>query len=66
MTERPVRQTAKIYQFPKGGRAALHGQRLVRSADALVPAGRHGHVEFGACWYHETAIQEDAFLFRWN
>ncbi len=66
MTERQMRQTAKIYQFPKGGRAALHGQRLVKSADSIVPARRVGHIDFGDCWYHETAIIDDAEMVRWN
>lgn len=66
MTESPIRHSAKVYQFPKGGRAALHGHRLVKSAAALVPARRVSRVEFGSCWYHEVAIQDDAELVRWN
>jgi hypothetical protein len=66
MEERQIRPTAKIYQFPKGGRAALHGHRLVKPADAIVPAWDFRNVEFGGCWYHEDAIQEDARLVRWN
>ncbi len=66
MTERQTRQTAKIYQFPQGGRASLHGQRLVKSAASLVPPRGVGHIEFGACWYHEVAIQDDAEMVRWN
>ncbi len=66
MEERQIRPTAKIYQFPKGGRASLHGQRLVKTADAIVPAWDFRKVEFGSCWYHEDAIQEDARLVRWN
>jgi hypothetical protein len=66
MTETALRPTAKIYQFPRGGRASLHGQRLVRSAASIVPPKRVGHVDFGACWYHEAAIQDDAEMVRWN
>ena len=58
MTETAIRPTAKIYDFPRGGRASLHGQRLVRQAAAIVPAGRNTRVEYGASWYHEAAIQD--------
>ncbi len=66
MDERRSRHTAKIYQFRKGGRAPLHGQRLVKSADAILPAWHFREVEFGSCWYHEDAIHEDARLIRWS
>jgi hypothetical protein len=58
MTEKPIRPTAKIYQFPRGGRASLHGQRLVKQAAALVPVRPYSAPEFGAAWYHEVAIAE--------
>lgn len=47
------RTSAKIYQFPVGGRAA-HGQR----AAAAQPASRPCAI--GSGWYHEAAIQEEA------
>ncbi|MET0640049.1 MAG: DUF2735 domain-containing protein, partial [Hyphomicrobium sp.] len=40
MTETSIRPTAKIYQFPRGGRASLHGARLVKQAAAIMPVGR--------------------------
>lgn len=51
--------TARIYQFPAGGRAALAGRR---HADA-TPATNPGHTRIneaacGASWYHEEAIRE--------
>jgi hypothetical protein len=51
--------SAKIYQFPAGGRAALGGRRYdeVKSADTL---GNY-RLNEAACsesWYHEAAIQE--------
>jgi hypothetical protein len=51
--------SAKIYQFPAGGRAALGGRRYgdVESADTL---GNY-RLNEAACsesWYHEAAIQE--------
>jgi hypothetical protein len=51
--------SAKIYQFPPGGRAALGGRRHDETkspADQATP-----HVNEAACsgsWYHEAAIQE--------
>jgi hypothetical protein len=59
MTENLHRQSAKIYEFPRGGRASLHGHRLVKQAAAIVPVGRRvSRIEFGDAWYHEAAIQE--------
>ena len=51
--------SAKIYQFPAGGRAALGGRRY----EETKPAADHGslRVSEAACgggWYHEAAIQE--------
>jgi hypothetical protein len=51
--------SAKIYQFPAGGRAALGGGRH----DETEPAADQGSllVNEAACsgsWYHEAAIQE--------
>lgn len=50
--------TAKIFQFPQGGRAALadprdQGKRVVEFAQA-----RTAKVVMGDCWYHEEAIRE--------
>jgi hypothetical protein len=49
--------SAKIYQFPPGGRAALGGCRY----DEAKPVAETPHVNEAACsgsWYHEAAIQE--------
>jgi hypothetical protein len=51
--------SAKIYQFPAGGRAALGGRRY----DEIQPAADQGspRVNEAACsgsWYHEAAIRE--------
>ena len=51
--------SAKIYQFPAGGRAALGGRRHDEAKSASAP-GNH-LVDGAACsesWYHEAAIQE--------
>lgn len=51
--------SAKIYQFPIGGRAALNGRRYGETQspiDQITP-----HVNETICsgsWYHEEAIQE--------
>jgi hypothetical protein len=49
--------SARIYQFPVGGRAAL-----VRRPDETTAstdlASRVSEAVFGGAWYHEAAIQE--------
>jgi hypothetical protein len=51
--------SARIYQFPAGGRAALGG----RKHDETKPTADHGvsrvsEAAFGSGWYHDAAIQE--------
>jgi hypothetical protein len=57
MTTNIPHQTAKIYQFPIRGRAAVGGLRKAGSAAEMrtlrVPA-----TALGDGWYHEAAIQE--------
>ncbi len=51
--------SAKIYQFPAGGRAALGGRRNDETNSATEQAS--SRVNEAACsssWYHEAAIQE--------
>jgi Protein of unknown function (DUF2735) len=51
--------SAKIYQFPPGGRAALGGRRYDESkstADQAAP--RASEIASSGSWYHEAAIQE--------
>jgi hypothetical protein len=50
--------SAKIYQFPVGGRSALasRGRNEPNTASDLA-SSRVGEVAFGS-WYHEAAIQE--------
>jgi hypothetical protein len=51
--------SAKIYQFPAGGRAALGGRRYGEVNPAAI-FGDH-RLNQAACsesWYHEAAIQE--------
>ena len=51
--------SAKIYQFPAGGRAALGGRRQ-EEAKAASDLGslRVSEAACGSGWYHEAAIQE--------
>jgi hypothetical protein len=51
--------SAKIYQFPAGGRAALGGRRY-GEAKTAVEQGAPGisEVTVGGAWYHDAAIQE--------
>lgn len=55
MTTNLSQPTAKIYQFPVGGRAALSGCREVAKPAADHSAPR---VAVGSGWYHEAAIEE--------
>jgi hypothetical protein len=48
--------SAKIYQFPAGGRAALGGRRYGETKAVAAPA-----VNLADCsgsWYHAAAIEE--------
>jgi hypothetical protein len=51
--------SAKIYQFPAGGRAAFGGRRLEETKPSTdSSASRVSEVAVGDSWYHEAAIQE--------
>jgi hypothetical protein len=57
--------SARIYQFPAGGRAALGGRRYEETKPATVPGSTR--VNEAACsgsWYHEAAIQESKPLWE--
>jgi hypothetical protein len=51
--------SAKIYQFPAGGRSALGGRRYedIKAAADLVSTPV-SEAASGSGWYHEAAIQE--------
>jgi hypothetical protein len=52
-------ESARIYQFPAGGRAALGGKRYDEFKPAVAQAS--SHVNEAVCsgsWYHEEAIRE--------
>jgi hypothetical protein len=52
--------SAKIYQFPAGGRAALGGRRYDETKPAAEPVvpSRVNEAATSGSWYHEAAIQE--------
>jgi Protein of unknown function (DUF2735) len=51
--------SARIYQFPAGGRAALGGRRNEEAKAVTDPASpRVSEAACGSGWYHEAAIQE--------
>jgi glycerol-3-phosphate dehydrogenase len=51
--------SAKIYQFPAGGRSALGGRRYeeAKAVTDLAPS-RASAVAVGGAWYHDAAIQD--------
>jgi Protein of unknown function (DUF2735) len=49
--------SAKIYQFPAGGRAAFGGRSLEKTKPS-TDTPRVSEVAVGDSWYHEAAIQE--------
>jgi hypothetical protein len=49
--------SARIYQFPAGGRAALGG-RSYREAKSVSETPRVNEATCSGSWYHEEAIRE--------
>jgi hypothetical protein len=53
------RGSAKIYQFPVGGRSAIDRHRHQETTSPTDPASsRVSEVACSDAWYHEAAIQE--------
>ncbi len=50
--------SAKIYQFPAGGRAALGGRRYGDAGLDLASAPRVNEALCSDSWYHQAAIEE--------
>jgi hypothetical protein len=51
--------SARIYQFPVGGRSALGGRRQDEiKASADLALSRLSEVAVGGAWYHDAAIQD--------
>jgi hypothetical protein len=57
MTANSLQGSAKIYQFPAGGRASVSGrQQGAKPTEDL--AARMPRVTSGGAWYHEQAIRD--------
>jgi Protein of unknown function (DUF2735) len=51
--------SAKIYQFPVGGRASVAGRRHSETRSALeIAASQANRVDCSDSWYHQAAIEE--------
>jgi hypothetical protein len=51
--------SAKIYQFPAGGRSALGGRRYEETQTITdFASSRVSEAACSGSWYHEAAIQE--------
>jgi hypothetical protein len=50
--------SAKIYQFPTGGRAALGGRRYGETRTAEITAQPVNIADCSGSWYHAAAIQD--------
>ena len=49
--------SAKIYQFPEGGRAAMSGHRATANAATAYAPQIVSEATYGS-WYHDEAIRE--------
>ena len=58
LTASAYRESATIYQFPKGGRAALGGRRDEANAAETLAVSRIARAASGGAWYHEEAVQQ--------
>jgi uncharacterized protein DUF2735 len=58
MTASSYRESAKIYQFPEGGRTALGSRRDEAKAVDNFAVPRSARVASGAAWYHEEALEK--------
>ncbi len=51
--------SAKIYQFPVGGRSSVNGHHQDETKTAAdLASSRVAEVAVSGAWYHEAAIQE--------
>jgi hypothetical protein len=59
MTMTTNQGSAKIYQFPAGGRSALGGRRYEETKTNIDASSPHAsEADCSGSWYHEAAIQE--------
>ena len=50
--------SARIYQFPAGGRSALGGRRYGETKTNLEAASSPTATDCSSSWYHAAAIEE--------
>jgi hypothetical protein len=58
MTTSLNQESAKIYQFPTGCRAALGGRRYGETKTTDIASAMAGDSACSGSWYHEAAIQD--------
>jgi len=58
MTSDFSQQSAKIYEFPAGGRKSVAPRRDEANRSSEPRVWRISAAVFGSAWYHEAAIQE--------
>lgn len=58
MTENTHRVTAKIYQFPSGGRDGPNARHEALTPVSEVILEVTAKVAIGGSWYHEKAVRE--------
>lgn len=51
-------ESAKILQFPSGGRRGVAGYRQNAQAAEDMLAAQSARVVCGDCWYHDVAVQQ--------
>ena len=51
--------SARIYQFPTGGRAALAGRRYGETKAAEITPQPVNLADCSGSWYHAAAIEDD-------
>ncbi len=59
MRSEPNMESAKIYQFPVGGRAGFKGFRKDAVSKVQAVSAQTTHVDFDS-WYHQEAISESS------
>jgi hypothetical protein len=64
MPTNPNQESATIYQFPVGGRAALGGSRCGETNSVINNQPRVNEVICSGSWYHEEAIRESVPSFK--
>jgi hypothetical protein len=50
--------SARIYQFPAGGRSGVSARRQSETQAADLASSPMTEVAVGGAWYHDAAIQE--------